>query len=738
MANRIKGITIEIGGDTTKLQTALKDVNSNIKGTQAQLKDVDRLLKLDPNNVELLSQKQELLSKAVGSTSEKLQALKTAAEQANDALAKGEISQSQYNALQREIIATEQDLKGLEKQQDETNKKVDELNNKNTEKLKNGIAKLGTEMKSAAKAAGQVAAEVGKVGAQTLSAATKAFAGYTTAITGAATAAFKLAADSALAADDLNTLSTQTGISTQDLQKYQYAADLVDVSVDTLTKSMAKNIKQMTSTSSATVEAYEKLGVATQNADGSLRDSQEVYWECIKALGEVSDETERDSIAMAIFGKSAQELNPIIEGGAEKIAELGEQAESLGLIMSQDSLDELNAFNDSIDTLKANAAASGNIIGSVFAPAFQGITDIIGSELPSVSQAFAGIFESEDGADAFTNKITEAAGELIEKVSELVPDFISGFNAVILSVISAISETLPTAVNEILPALLEGFTALVSGIVDAIPNLVPIVLSGAVMLFQGLLDGLNSISEKLMPMLPDLITDICDALISGLPDFNNGAVTLFIGLVTGLGNTVPTLIQKVGELLPVIIDTLMNNVPLLIQCAVDLFTALATGIPQSLPAIIKTVPLIVGKIIEVLFETDWLDIGAQILKGIADGMIEAVSSIGSAIKEVGNGLVEGFKDFFGIASPSKLFRDEVGTYLAEGIGAGFTRGMKDVTADMVDAVPTDFEIDAKVGSNSGGNSKNIVFNQYNTSPKSLSRAEIHRDTMQALQLASVR
>lgn len=126
------------------------------------------------------------------------------------------------------------------------------------------------------------------------------------------------------------------------------------------------------------------------------------------------------------------------------------------------------------------------------------------------------------------------------------------------------------------------------------------------------------------------------------------------------------------------------------------------------------------------------------IKGIADDMIEAVSSIGSAIKEVGNGLVEGFKDFFGIASPSKLFRDEVGTYLAEGIGAGFTRGMKDVTADMVDAVPTDFDIDAKVGSNSGGNSKNIVFNQYNTSPKSLSRAEIHRDTMQALQLASVR
>lgn len=90
MANRIKGITIEIGGDTTKLQTALKDVNSNIKDTQAQLKDVDRLLKLDPNNVELLSQKQELLSNAIGNTRDKLSTLKTAAEQANNALTKGD------------------------------------------------------------------------------------------------------------------------------------------------------------------------------------------------------------------------------------------------------------------------------------------------------------------------------------------------------------------------------------------------------------------------------------------------------------------------------------------------------------------------------------------------------------------------------------------------------------------------------------------------------------------------
>lgn len=116
MANRIKGITVEIGGDTTKLQTALKGVNSSIRDTQSQLRDVEKLLKLDPGNTELLAQKHRLLGEAVAGTKEKLETLKTAAEQANTALANGEITQDQYDALQREIIETENNLRDLERQ----------------------------------------------------------------------------------------------------------------------------------------------------------------------------------------------------------------------------------------------------------------------------------------------------------------------------------------------------------------------------------------------------------------------------------------------------------------------------------------------------------------------------------------------------------------------------------------------------------------------------------------------
>ena len=168
MANRIKGITVEIGGDTTKLSKALESVNKNIKNTQLQLKDIEKLLKLDPKNTELLSQKQKLLADSISATKNKLATLKTAAEQANTALANGDISQQQYDALQREIVETENELKRLET----------EAKNANSE-----LAKIGE--------AGQVLQNVG----DKISGAGEKLLPVTAGVTALGTAAVKTASD---------------------------------------------------------------------------------------------------------------------------------------------------------------------------------------------------------------------------------------------------------------------------------------------------------------------------------------------------------------------------------------------------------------------------------------------------------------------------------------------------------------------------------------------------------------
>lgn len=148
MANRIKGITVEIGGDTTGLDKALKSVNTSIKSTQSALKDINRLLKLDPSNTELLSQKQRLLKDAIGATKEKLDSLKAAQEQAKQQLENGELGQDKYDALQREIVETEEELRRLQQEAATTStalSKIDVAGQK-MEAVGNSIAGAGKKM----------------------------------------------------------------------------------------------------------------------------------------------------------------------------------------------------------------------------------------------------------------------------------------------------------------------------------------------------------------------------------------------------------------------------------------------------------------------------------------------------------------------------------------------------------------------------------------------------------------
>ena len=184
MASRIQGITVEIGGDTTKLSKALESVNKSIKGTQSGLKDVNKLLKLDPSNTELVVQKQKMLKDAIEATKEKLATLKTAAQQANEQLANGEITQQQYDALQREIAETEQNLRSLQNQAATTNAtlaKIDEAG----EKLQN------------------IGSSVENVG--------KKFLTVTAAVTGIGTAAVKTAADFDSEMSKVSAISGATG-----------------------------------------------------------------------------------------------------------------------------------------------------------------------------------------------------------------------------------------------------------------------------------------------------------------------------------------------------------------------------------------------------------------------------------------------------------------------------------------------------------------------------------------------
>ena len=339
--NTYKGITVKFGADTTDLGKALKDIDTQAKSINGDLKEIDKGLKLDPKNAELTTQKFQKLAEGVQLTQKRLEMLKAAQASAQADLANGvEGAEQRYKDLQREIAKTETSLANFHKQAKEASEAV-------RKDLSDAVDKF----------AGQV-----KTAAVTVTALLTALGGV--AITAAKTA------------DDFNTLSKKTGISTEELQKFSYASSLIDVDVSTLQGSLSRLVRNMQGAKDGTgnaAEAFKTLGVNIKDGSGALRNNVDVFYDVIDALGQVENATERDALAMNIFGRSAQELNPLIIAGSQALKDYGEEADKMGIIFDQKTLDNLNEMNDKLDISKQQLKGASMIIGGELMNSFDGL-----------------------------------------------------------------------------------------------------------------------------------------------------------------------------------------------------------------------------------------------------------------------------------------------------------------------------------------------------------------------------
>lgn len=414
MADRIKGITIEIGGDTSKLQTALKGVDSTLKQTQSTLKDVNKLLKLDPGNVELLTQKQKNLNTAIGATKDRLATLKDA----QKGVAEGS---AEWDNLQREIIATEQDLKNLERQQ----------------------RQFGSVASQQIRAAGAAMQNFGSK----VEEAGKKFQPLSTAAAGALGALGGLAYKAVTGADDLNALAAQTGLSTSQLQAMQYAADLVDVSFEDMTGAVRKLKKSMTGHG----DTWDKLGVSVKDAYGNMRDASEVFYETLQALSKIENETERDQLAMDLFGKSADQLAGIIDDGGASLMRYAKAALDSGKLLSKDTLDNLNALNDTIDTLKANVTGSLAKAGATLAQTLGPVLEKVAGLIGRVSDAIAKLTPEQAEMILKILAIVAAIGPVVTIIGKLVTG-IGSVVSVIGTVVGVLGGPLTLAIAAVVAA----------------------------------------------------------------------------------------------------------------------------------------------------------------------------------------------------------------------------------------------------------------------------------------------
>lgn len=469
MATRVKGLVVEIGGDTTKLSKAISEADSEIKKTQQDLKDVEKLLKMDPTNIELLTQKEKLLNKEVDQTKDKLNTLKDAQKQLDKQMASGvKVDQQEYDALKREIIATEQQLGSLEKQAKSSNATVSAI--------------FGTMDKVSSKASSIAGATAGVSGAA---------AGVLGGLFGAGINAAKNA-------DELNTLAKQTGLTTAELQKMQYASDLVDVSVSDMTGALSKMKKQMASDSGA--KKFEELGVSIRDADGNMRSASDVFQDTLTALSQIGNETERDTTAMEIFGKGADSLAGIIDDGGAALKAYGQQAEDLGLIMSQDTLDSMNQVNDKMDELKAQAKFTLAEEGAKAMEALMPLFDQIMGALSSLLERIGNI-------DADTLKTIAIIAGVVAAISPLAGLIASLANPIGLII------TLVAAVTALIIANWDKIKAILQAVWDTVKDIFTKIVDWAkqkINAFLSIINGMIGAINKLLSKINEISFDIPD------------------------------------------------------------------------------------------------------------------------------------------------------------------------------------------------------------------------------------
>lgn len=406
----VRQITTRLAIDGEReFKKAMSEVNTTMRTLKSELELVDAQFKGQANTMEALRKKQEILKAQYDQQRESVKALEKAVKDSTEAHVK---QGGSVDALDKRTLDLTRQLNRAKVAEIEMNDALEENAKylKEAEDSADGCAKsidgYGKEVKKAADetngatdglskfsdtlaglkdsvAAGDIGGIVSSLGAM------KGLLVGGAIVSGLKEVAEKIwdvAKAGAAYADDILTMSTVTGLSTDALQEYQYMADFLDVSVETITGSITKLTRSMLQAKDGTgeqAEAFAALGIHVTNADGSLRDAQEVWDEVITALGQMSNETERDAYAMVLMGKSAQDLNPLIKAGADKINALRQEAHEAGAVLDEDMLATLGEMQDAFDRLSQQTDAFERILAGTLAPT---ITDIVNAIVGAVQQ----------------------------------------------------------------------------------------------------------------------------------------------------------------------------------------------------------------------------------------------------------------------------------------------------------------------------------------------------------------
>lgn len=613
-SKKLQGITIEINGNTSKLNESLKNVNGTIYKANNELKQLNSALKLDPKNTQLLAEKQDVLKKNIQASRDKLHQLITAQQQLGKYQNLTEEQKEKYREFSVAITSSK--------------KAVESMNNELKKTSSIDLSKIGSTLKTVGNVASEVMKKVAAVTTAVSGALTavvgmgvKSYASYEQNIGGVETL-FKDSADkvlenaqnayktSGLSANDY--METVTSFSASLLQSLggdtEKAANVADMAL----VDMADNANKFGTDMSSIQNAYQ--GFAKQNY------------------------TMLDNLKLG-YGGTKSEMERLL-------------ADAQKLTGVKYDINNLSDVYNAIHAIQVNLDVTGTT-------AKEAETTISGSAA-SMKSAFDNFLNGSGSPEALASTITVFVGNITNAITKLAPNILNG---------------IVTVINQLIPQ-----------VGQLLINLVPMLWDT---LNELLTSTLNLISENVDPLVNtvlDLVTSFINFILDNLPRIIEVGLQIVLALATGITDRIDDIIPAVISVILKIVEIIVDNVDLIIDAAIKLMIGISKGIVQSIPEILTKIVILTAKIIKALLDllspSNLLDVGSQIVRGIWEGISNGFDWFKKKIKGWVGNVMSFIKNLFGIHSPSRVMRDEVGLQIGRGVANGITKSVSDVQNAM--------------------------------------------------------
>ena len=626
------GGTVKLDGES-EYRKALSNITAQLGVVSSEMNKVTAEFGKNDKSIQGLTSKEDVLNKKLEAQEDKVRTLRGALEQAKEQYGETDSRtlkwQRSLNNAEADVIKTRKEIDSLGKEVEDTGKKA-EKSSEGFTVFKGILANLGAD-----------------------------------AIKGALNGVRRLG-------------SAMLDIRKQAIQSYADYEQLVG-GVETLFKDSSQKVQEYANNSykTAGLSANEYMETVTsfsasllQSLNGDTEKSADV---ANMAIIDMSDNANKMGTSMSMIQSAyqgfAKQNYTMLDN--LKLGYGGTKTEMERLLADAEKISgvhyDISNLNDVYQAIHVIQGELG-ITGTTSEEASKTISGSLNAMKGAWSNLLTGIADENADFDTLVGNLVDSVMTFGDNILPRVKTVLEGIGKLIKELVPKIAQELPSLLQSILPSLISGVVDLIKALSDALPSLIPVLMNGIVQAFTGIVD---------------ILPDILQALIQA-------TVLIVQSLAEQLPTIIPQLIDAILEMIPMLID----NLPLFIKAGWQLIIGLAQGLLNSIPTLLSYLPKIGSSMLNYFKQLPsmFVEIGGNIIKGLWNGIKNVEDWLFDKIKGFKDAVLNKFKSFFGIKSPSTLFRDEVGTYLAQGIGVGFTDEMKSVAEDMVHALPTDFDV----------------------------------------------